>query len=120
VIVTHRRPSTGLLLLLIASATALPTSVMASGAYGGGRPPTPKTTANDDLYELGQQVFNGTATLADADSALAAKQKPQLDQLGKQLTDMGRANTVSSLAGRLSARQLEGLVRYLSVRFKIN
>jgi hypothetical protein len=44
----------------------------------------------------------------------------ELDKFGKQLSDMGRANTVADLAGRLSARQLEGLARYLSVRFKIN
>ena len=115
------RPSTGLLLLLFtASATALPTSAMASGAYGGGRPPMPKASENTDLYELGQKVFTGTASLANLDPALAAKQKLQLENLAKKLSDMGHANTIASLAGRLSQRQLDGLVNFLSVRYKIN
>ena len=81
------------------------------------RPPAanPPAEAMDDArYALGKAVFNGQAATHE-NAAAAKQQRARLAALAAQAGPSGAA--LPTLAGRLSAEQMEALEYYVAKRF---
>ncbi len=90
----------------------------ASGGYSGGPPPKPPVPADqkDMLFDLGQQVYNGTLSLPPRDEGKAANQAEKLRKI-QDGAGAGRVKDLSANAGRLSDQQLKALEHFVAVRF---
>lgn len=93
--------------------------VLASGSYSGGgvKPPI---KIDSTRYELGKAVFTGKAKLGDSKTD-EDTQKSQLAAWQKALpASVQRTADLPSLAGRLTASQLDGLGHFLQIRYNVN
>lgn len=103
-----------------ATATA---PALASGSYSG-RPPQPPAKAGDGMamkmdrekYTLGQKVYEGSMMTSGGGNADA--QMPRLKSAQMKLpADAMKMKDLPSLAGKLSAPQLEALEYFVAQRF---
>jgi hypothetical protein len=110
-----------ILAALLGAAAAAP--ALASGSYGG-RPPQPPAKSADGMamkmdqekYALGQKVYEGSVMTAgggNADAQLARLKAAQM----KLPADAMKVKDLPSLAGKLSAAQLEALEYFVAQRF---
>ena len=91
----------------------------ASGSYAGGPPTVPKPKQDNEQFQAGQAIFNGKAQLAATDKELASGQLPRLQTLERTLESRaGIKKDLSSLAGRLTEKQLESLALFINTRYK--
>lgn len=91
----------------------------ASGSYSGGgvKPPI---KIDSTRYELGKAVFTGKAKLGDSKTD-EENQKVQLSAWQKALpASVQRTADLPTLAGRLTASQLDGLGHFLQIRYNVN
>lgn len=91
----------------------------ASGSYSGGgvKPPI---KIDSTRYELGKAVFTGKAKLGDSKTD-EENQKTLLSAWQKALpASVQRTADLPTLAGRLTASQLDGLGHFLQIRYNVN
>src|SRR5687767_14475695 len=99
---------------------------MAGSAFASGatptRPPRPPRSGqsapaeriDDGKYALGKAVFTGKSSLARNNRA-GKQERARLEELARQSGNAGRH--LPSLAGRLSADQLDALAYYVAHRY---
>jgi hypothetical protein len=94
-------------------------TVHASGGYAGVF--TPPAVIDRAKFDIGKQIFTGTATLAgQVDATAQAAQQPILQRWQNDLPESQKKNVdLAAMAGRLSQAQLESLSHYIEVRFRI-
>ena len=118
-----RKSSARVVLLAALLGAAANAPAFASGSYSG-RPPQPPAKAADGLamkmdrekYGLGQKVYEGSAMTPGGGNAEA--QMARLKAAQMQLpADALKMKDLPSLAGKLSAAQLEALEYYVAQRF---
>ena len=109
--------------LLLAAAVALPTLAQASGTYTA-RPPRPAIKGergakmDSEKYELGKRIYTGKLKPGETQTVGAAAQEGRLRHLQTHLPEREQKSTnLTSLAGRLSAEQLDALEYYIHQRF---
>jgi hypothetical protein len=92
----------------------------ASGSYSA-RPPRPPVTGtklDSGKYSLGKKIYTGKAELRASPGAEAAQQEARLRALQNRLPkSAGKKVNLPSLAGKLSARELEALEYYVDKRY---
>ena len=73
-----------------------------------------------ELYELGKAICRGEAALAEVNPALADAPREDLQALHGRLPAAIRARLdLESKAGRLSDHQMEALLHFIRVRFRV-
>ena len=94
-------------------------TVHASGGYAGVF--TPPAVVDRAKFEIGKQIFTGTATLAaEADATAQAAQQPILQRWQRDLPGSQKKKVdLPAMAGRLSQAQLESLSHYVEIRFRV-
>ncbi len=104
---------------LLATATTVP--ALASGSYSG-RPPKPPAQSGGEMkmdrekYGLGQKIYEGDAHLMGGGEADA--QMTRLKMVQAQLpSDAAKMKDLVSLAGKLSAQELDALEYFVKQRF---
>ncbi len=108
------------LLSILTLISAMSSTALASGAGTSAPPRPPKagataaTTMDDAKYALGKAVFSRKFEASDNSSSMAA-QKTKLMALAGKSGKEGSA--LPSLAGKLSAAQLNALEYYVGQRF---
>ena len=97
--------------------------VQASGSYTA-RPPRPLLKGEPgakidaEKYELGKRIYTGKVKPGELQAAVATAQEGRLRELQAQLPERESKKTdLSSLAGKLSAEQLDALEYYVHQRF---
>jgi hypothetical protein len=115
-----RSPKRGPLAVVVAGLALLTSpSMFASGSYAGGPPTVPKPKHENEQFQAGQSIYNGKAHLAATDKELASTQLPKLQALERTLESRaGIKKDLSSMAGRLTEKQLESLVSFINTRYK--
>jgi hypothetical protein len=103
--------------LLVGSGAA-----QASGSYNARPPRVPQPEGRDrvdqEKYALGKQVYNHKAKLTVDASADRATQERRLRDLEMRLPERARRDAnLTSMAGKLSAQQLDALDYYISKRY---
>jgi hypothetical protein len=91
----------------------------ASGGYSGVF--TPPAVVDRAKFELGKQIYSGSATLAsETDPETLAAQQPILARWQENLPKSQKKKVdLPALAGRLSPAQLQALSHFLEVRFRV-
>ncbi len=109
------------LLLSALFGVSLTAPALASGSYSG-RAPKPPTHSADpakmdrEKYGLGQKVYDGRVMTNNGGQAEA--QLPRLKAAQMKLSaDAAKTKNLSTLAGKLSAPQLEALEYFVEQRF---
>ena len=109
-----------LTILAATLAICAPAAAVASGSAPARRMPakkaSPAAPATDARYAIGQQVYGGTAPKA-ANPGSMDSQKTRLAKIAAAVPDMNKGKSISALAGKLSAEQLDALEYFVSVRF---
>jgi hypothetical protein len=96
-------------------------SAFASGSYSS-RPPVPPAKAGDAMkldrekYGLGQKVYEGAVMTPGGGSAEAQMARLKAAQM-KLPADAAKTKDLVSLAGKLSAAQLDALEYFVAHRF---
>jgi hypothetical protein len=107
--------------LILAAAVALPGAVLASGSYTA-RPPRPpvRTDGGERLdsarYELGKRVYNKKSTLGTVSGQTGQDERLRAIESRLPEKEQKKAN-LTSLAGKLTAEQLDALDYYVTHRF---
>jgi hypothetical protein len=103
---------------LLAVCLAIPATADASGSYTA-RPPQPgvsKKGLDRAKYSLGQKLFNGK--VAPSGQGDATAQNERLKRLQGMLPEKTAAKkNLTTMAGKLSAEQLDALDYYVSNRY---
>lgn len=108
-----------LVLLVLGSNLRVAATAMASGSYSG-RPPFRITAVDTSKYHLGKKIFTGKVSLRGASDAVLSEQRQRLQEIQDKLpANVQKAVNVLLLAGRLTAEQMQALVYYISVRYKV-
>ncbi len=109
------------LLLIALFGVSLTATALASGTYSGRAPKPPAHSVDSakmdrEKYGLGQKVYDGGAMTPGGGNADA--QRPRLKAAQMKLpADAAKTKNLSTLAGKLSAPQLEALEYFVEQRF---
>ncbi|MEM9444278.1 MAG: hypothetical protein AAGA18_02900 [Verrucomicrobiota bacterium] len=92
------------------------------GIGSGGAPPSGPPGKGEDakLYHLGKQVVTGKATLGDIAADKLENQRSVLESLQEKLPNKAKNKVkLAPLAGKLTEKQLDGVKKYLIIRYRI-
>ena len=97
----------------------LTSSLCASGSYPG-KPGKPPKTPDVNRYQMGKAIFTGKKKLTKVDDSKKNAQTALLEKINKKLSSkVKRKYKIINLAGKMDDKQMDSLLYYLSVRYKI-
>lgn len=112
------RPSMFLVSLIALALSA--SSLSASGSYSG-QSVRPPAGIDADRYAVGKELFHGRMELPDPDPATEADQRQVLVAVQENLPSKARkAADLPPMAGRLADAQLESLLYFVKIRYKVD
>ena len=103
---------------LLVGSMAVATGAEASGRYTAGRRAPPGV--DPARYALGNDLFKGKVELSAVQAARQGRQSVRLTALQAALPKFAKRKAdLPAMAGRLDAGQLDALIYFLGVRYKI-